>query len=100
MAVGVPDITPVPLSRLTPAGSAGITEYPVTAPLTVGFRGAIACLIVNADGAGYARLDGGDCICMLTSEPPPQEVSKLPNIATTPMTISALGIVRMTVNPK
>jgi hypothetical protein len=37
-AVGVPLITPVLVSRLRPAGSAGDTAQLVTVPVTVGVR--------------------------------------------------------------
>ena len=35
-AVGVPEMTPVELLRLSPAGSAGLIAYEVTVPVTVG----------------------------------------------------------------
>lgn len=41
-AVGVPEMTPVVASRLNPAGSAGLTLYDATIPVTVGASGVIA----------------------------------------------------------
>jgi hypothetical protein len=35
-AVGVPEIAPVELSRLSSAGSGGLTVYELTVPVTVG----------------------------------------------------------------
>ena len=34
--VGVPEITPVLVFKLKPAGNAGLMEYEVTVPVTVG----------------------------------------------------------------
>jgi hypothetical protein len=46
--VGVPLTTPVEVFRLKPAGSAGLTLYPVTAPpLVVGLSGVIATPFVK-----------------------------------------------------
>jgi hypothetical protein len=41
-AVGVPEIIPVELSRVKPVGSAGLTPYESTVPVTVGASGAMA----------------------------------------------------------
>ena len=38
-ASGVPEIAPEVGSSAKPAGRAGLTEYPVTVPLTIGRRG-------------------------------------------------------------
>jgi hypothetical protein len=42
IAVGVPEIVPVELFRLNPAGKAGLTEYEVTVPVTVGASAGMA----------------------------------------------------------
>jgi hypothetical protein len=39
-AVGVPEITPVAALSVKPAGSAALTVYPVTVPVTEGVRDA------------------------------------------------------------
>jgi hypothetical protein len=46
--VGVPEIIPVHALRLTPAGSAGLTAYKVTFPVTVGVSGLMALFMVAA----------------------------------------------------
>ena len=42
IAVGVPEIIPVVVSKDNPAGSAGEIEYPETVPEIVGFKAAMA----------------------------------------------------------
>lgn len=44
-AVGVPEITPVVVSRLKPAGRDGLIEYEVTVPVTVGELEVIATVL-------------------------------------------------------
>jgi hypothetical protein len=45
-AVGVPEIVPVPVFKLNPAGSAGLTPYEFTVPVTMGVSDVIALPIV------------------------------------------------------
>jgi hypothetical protein len=42
VAVGVPEMIPLDVLRLTPAGSAGLTAYELTVPVTVGVSTEIA----------------------------------------------------------
>ena len=42
VTVGVPEITPVPVSSDNPVGSEGETEYEIPNPVTVGASGTIA----------------------------------------------------------
>lgn len=48
-AVGTPEMTPVMLSKESPAGSTGLTVYAETEPVTVGFNGAISAPTVMAE---------------------------------------------------
>jgi hypothetical protein len=41
-AVGVPEIAPVVLLKLSPAGRAGLIDHEVTVPVTVGVSAAMA----------------------------------------------------------
>jgi hypothetical protein len=46
-ADGVPEITPVEVFSVRPVGRAGLIEYNVTVPVTVGVLFAIACPAVT-----------------------------------------------------
>jgi type IV secretory pathway protease TraF len=46
-AVGVPEIAPVEVFNVKPAGSAGLIEYDVTVPVTAGVFVVIACPTVT-----------------------------------------------------